>query len=129
MTQSRARLFIQQSIKLINNGFWSGSGRPVPKVVWYENNQPVESRLEFLPDRRIQNILHIKELGRVHHGARYSCAASNSRILAPLVTSVTILLRRKYLIKLLICSTCVMRIAIISGGEIKHCKTVIAAWI
>ena len=71
------------------------TGRPVPRVTWYEDGRPVESRVEYLPTRQIRSVLAISELGRANHGVRYSCAASNSRILPPLVATVTVMMRRK----------------------------------
>ncbi|XP_045033828.1 hemicentin-1 isoform X1 [Daphnia magna] len=68
-------------------------GQPVPRVIWYEDGRAVEGLLEYLPNKQIRNVLHIAELSRANHHVRYSCAASNSRILPPLVSAVTVLMR------------------------------------
>ena len=73
------------------------TGRPVPRVTWYEDGRPVESRVEYLPTRQIRSALTLPALGRGHHGVRYSCAASNSRILTPLVSDVVVRMRRESL--------------------------------
>lgn len=75
--------------------FLFSAGQPVPRVIWYEDGRAVEGLLEYLPNKQIRNVLHIAELSRANHHVRYSCAASNSRILPPLVSAVTILMRRK----------------------------------
>lgn len=70
-------------------------GQPVPRVIWYEDGRAIEGLLEYLPNKQIRNVLHIAQLSRANHNVRYSCAASNSRILPPLVSAITILMRRK----------------------------------
>lgn len=75
--------------------FLFSAGQPVPRVIWYEDGRAVEGLLEYLPNKQIRNVLHIAELSRANHHVRYSCAASNSRILPPLVSAVTVLMRRK----------------------------------
>ncbi|XP_046444529.1 synaptogenesis protein syg-2-like isoform X3 [Daphnia pulex] len=68
-------------------------GQPVPRVIWYEDGRAIEGLLEYLPNKQIRNVLHIAQLSRANHNVRYSCAASNSRILPPLVSAITILMR------------------------------------
>lgn len=73
------------------------TGQPVPRVIWYEDGRAVEGLLEYLPNKQIRNVLQIAELSRANHNVRYSCAASNSRILPPLVSAITVFMRRKSL--------------------------------
>lgn len=67
----------------------------MPRVIWYEDGRAVEGLLEYLPNKQIRNVLQIAELSRANHNVRYSCAASNSRILPPLVSAITVLMRCK----------------------------------
>lgn len=67
----------------------------MPRVIWYEDGRALDGLLEYLPSKQIRNVLHIAELSRSNHGVRYTCAVSNSRVLPALVTTITVLMRRK----------------------------------
>ena len=66
-------------------------------MTWYADSQPVESQVQVVPGATLQmrSVLQMRQLGRANHGVRYSCAASNSRIVPALVSSVTVKMRRK----------------------------------
>ena len=72
------------------------TGRPEPRLLWYEDGRQIEGKIEHLPNQQMRNVLQIEHLNRSNHGVSYVCAVSNSRILSPLLASITILMRCKY---------------------------------
>jgi hypothetical protein len=68
----------------------SHGGRPQPKLTWWHNNQLLDSVNTRLTDKRVRNVLHLKNLDRKILLTSYTCQSSNNNLTDPLTASVMI---------------------------------------
>ncbi|CAO1439809.1 unnamed protein product [Diamesa tonsa] len=68
----------------------SSGGRPLPKLTWWRDNVLLTGLQMKLSDKRIRNVLYLKNLGRKDLLASYICQSSNNNITEPIASSVMI---------------------------------------
>lgn len=81
---------------IIISVFLLSSGRPLPSVYWYLNDQLIDGTYQQTYDRTIKNGLYIERLKREHTQGRLRCLASNNNITRPVETSVQLKMLCKY---------------------------------
>lgn len=74
----------------------SSGGRPLPKLTWWHNNQLLESVVTRLSDKKVRNVLHIKNLDRKDLLSSFTCQSSNNNLTDPITSSVMIDLNCEY---------------------------------
>lgn len=75
----------------------SSGGRPLPKLTWWRDNVLLTGLQMKLSDKRIRNVLYLKNLGRKDLLASYICQSSNNNITEPIASSVMIDLNCKFI--------------------------------
>jgi neural cell adhesion molecule len=68
----------------------SSGGRPLPKLTWWHNNQLLEGVITRLSDKKVRNVLHMKNLDRKDLLSSYTCQSSNNNLTDPITSSVMI---------------------------------------
>lgn len=68
----------------------SSGGRPLPKLTWWHNNQLLEGVVTRLSDKKIRNVLYMKNLDRRDLLSSYTCQSSNNNLTDPITSSVMI---------------------------------------
>lgn len=76
----------------------SSGGRPLPKLTWWNNNQLLEGVVTRLSDKKVRNVLLIKNLDRKALLGSYTCQSSNNNLTDPISSSVMIDLNCKFVI-------------------------------
>ncbi|XP_075221808.1 neural cell adhesion molecule 2-like [Lycorma delicatula] len=66
------------------------SGRPAPRVSWWRDGVLLDEADEILSENRVRNLLTLERVERRHLGSLLTCQATNSRLLPPLSTTLSI---------------------------------------
>lgn len=67
----------------------SSGGSPKPKLTWWHNNQLIDDIVDKLDeDKKVTNILHLRNLDRKDLQSSYTCRSSNNNVTDPLQSSV-----------------------------------------
>ena len=64
------------------------SGNPLPRVLWYLDDEVIDDQFQQTYDGTIKNGLTIRKLTRKHTSGRLSCRAENNNITRPVETSL-----------------------------------------
>lgn len=75
----------------------SSGGRPQPKLTWWHNNQLLEGVVTRLSDKKVRNVLQMKNLDRRDLLSSYTCQSSNNNLTDPITSSVMIDLNCKFM--------------------------------
>ncbi|XP_039281463.1 hemicentin-2-like [Nilaparvata lugens] len=65
-------------------------GRPPPRVSWWRDGVLLDSNDEVLSERRVRNLLTLERLERRHLGSLLTCQATNSHLLPPQSTTLSV---------------------------------------
>lgn len=68
----------------------SSGGRPLPQLTWWHNNQLLDGVITRLSDKKIRNVLHLKNLDRKDLLSSFTCQSSNNNLTDPITSSVMI---------------------------------------
>ncbi|KAL7017506.1 hypothetical protein ACKWTF_010402 [Chironomus riparius] len=69
----------------------SQGGRPQPKLTWWHNNQLLDTvDITRLSDKKVRNVLYLKNLDRKNLLSSYTCQSSNNNLTDPITSSVMI---------------------------------------
>lgn len=75
----------------------SSGGRPQPKLTWWHNNQLLNNDIVTrLSDKRVRNVLQLRNIDRKNLLSSYTCQSSNNNLTDPITSSVMINLNCKY---------------------------------
>lgn len=83
----------------INLTCTSSGGRPLPKLTWWHNNQLLKGVEKTTDHRKVESILHMKNLDRRDLLSSYTCQSSNNNLTDPITSSVMIDLNCKSYLK------------------------------
>lgn len=72
------------------------SGTPQPQVVWLKNGNVVDDEYEHVDAEVNENRLLWLTVGRQDLGSSFTCQATNTKLMDPRQSSVTLDLRREY---------------------------------
>lgn len=77
----------------------SQGGRPQPKLTWWHNNQLLDTvDITRLSDKKVRNVLYLKNLDRKNLLSSYTCQSSNNNLTDPITSSVMIDLNCEYIL-------------------------------
>ncbi|RZF46620.1 hypothetical protein LSTR_LSTR002952 [Laodelphax striatellus] len=65
-------------------------GKPIPKVRWMLNDVLIDESDEQMSGNKVRNVLVLDNLQRRHLGSQLTCEASNTKLIPPLSTTVSI---------------------------------------
>lgn len=75
----------------------SSGGRPQPKLTWWHNNQLLNNDIVTrLSDKRVRNVLQLRNIDRKNLLSSYTCQSSNNNLTDPITSSVIITLNCEY---------------------------------
>ncbi|CRL07921.1 CLUMA_CG020866, isoform A, partial [Clunio marinus] len=68
----------------------SSGGDPLPKLTWRHDNQLLEGILTKLSEKKMRNVLHLKNLNRKDLLSSFTCKSTNNNLTDPITSSVMI---------------------------------------
>ena len=75
------------------------AGEPLPRVLWYMDDQLVDDTFQQTFEGTVKNGLTIRKLTRKHTLSKMRCLASNNNITQPVESSVTLKMLCKHFLK------------------------------
>ncbi|CAG9763208.1 unnamed protein product [Ceutorhynchus assimilis] len=71
----------------------ASGGRPLPKVTWWLENTLLDESMDYVTNdqqvTKVRNVLTIEKLDRKSLNSKFTCQASNSRLVHPIASTIT----------------------------------------